>query len=261
VSETDPAALFELTGQAAIVTGASGGLGRMMARGLVAAGCDLVVSARRGDELRRLAGEVVDAPGRVVVAPADVRDPGHARMLIETTLAAHGRLDGVILNAGTSRLSPAEDEDLDAFSEVLEVNVTAQMRLAREAARAMIGAGRGGWMILMSSILGTRSGTGPGVAAYTASKGAIEQLTRELARQWAPHGIRVNALAPGFFPTAMNAPMVADHERRRALEARIPLGRVGGPDDLIGAVIFLASPAGAYVTGHSLALDGGMTCW
>jgi NAD(P)-dependent dehydrogenase (short-subunit alcohol dehydrogenase family) len=261
VSETATATLFGLTGQAAIVTGASGGLGRMMARGLAAAGCHLVVTARRGDELRRLEGELLDAPGRVVVAPADVRDPEHARMLVETTLTAHGRLDGVILNAGTSRLGPAEDEDLDAFSEVLEVNVTAQMRLAREAAGAMIAAEHGGWMILMSSILGRRSGTGPGVAAYTASKGAIEQLTRELARQWAPHGIRVNALAPGFFPTAMNAPMVADRGRRRALEARIPLGRAGGPADLIGAVIFLASPAGAYVTGHSLALDGGMTCW
>ena len=135
------------------------------------------------------------------------------------------------------------------------------MALASAAARQMIDAGGGGWMIAQSSILARRAGTGPGVAAYSASKGAIEQLIRELARQWAPHGIRVNGLAPGFFPTAMNAPMVADPGRLAQLVARIPLGRVGAPEDLAGVAVFLASPAAGYITGQVIPLDGGMTCW
>ena len=135
------------------------------------------------------------------------------------------------------------------------------MALAAAAARQMIGAGRGGWMIAQSSILARKAGTGPGVAAYTASKIAVEQLIRELARQWAPHGIRVNGLAPGFFPTAMNAPMIADAGRQAQLVARIPLGRPGEPADLAGVAVFLASPASGYVTGQVIPLDGGMTCW
>lgn len=145
--------------------------------------------------------------------------------------------------------------------DVLQVNVGAQSALAAAAARSMIAAGRGGWMILMSSILGRKAGTGPGVAAYVASKIAVEGLTRELARQWASHGIRVNALAPGYFPTEMNAPMTRDPGRREALLARTPMGRSGEPDDLVGPTLFLASGASRFVTGHVLPVDGGMACW
>ena len=139
---------------------------------------------------------------------------------------AFGRLDGVVLNAGASTLAAAEQEDLSAFADVMAVNVTAQAGLAAAAARAMIPAG-GGWMIAMSSILGRRAGTGAGVAAYAASKAAVEQLMRELARQWAPHGIRVNAIAPGYFPTAMNAPMIADPEAAGAHHRPHPDGAGG----------------------------------
>jgi NAD(P)-dependent dehydrogenase (short-subunit alcohol dehydrogenase family) len=135
------------------------------------------------------------------------------------------------------------------------------MRLAAAAARTMIGAGAGGWMIGLSSILGRRAGTGAGVAAYVASKWAVEGLVRELARQWAPHGVRVNAIAPGYFPTALNAPLVANPERLAQLLARTPMGRAGTPEDLAGVVVFLASPAARFVTGQSLAVDGGMSCW
>ena len=197
-------ARFSLAGQAAIVTGASSGLGEMMARGLAQAGCAVLLAARREGELARVAG---------------------------------------------------------AFEDVLRVNVGAQAALAAAAARAMIDAGAGGWMILMSSILGRKAGTGPGVAAYASSKIAVEGLTRELARQWAPHGIRVNALAPGYFPTEMNAPMTADPGRRAALVARIPLGRAGEPDDIAGVAVFLASAAAGYLTGQVLPLDGGMSIW
>jgi NAD(P)-dependent dehydrogenase (short-subunit alcohol dehydrogenase family) len=144
---------------------------------------------------------------------------------------------------------------------VMAVNVSAQAALAGAAARTMMTAGSGGWMVMMSSILGRKAGTGPGVGAYVASKIAVEGLTRELARQWAPHGIRVNALAPGYFPTEMNAPMTADPGRRDALLARTPMGRAGEPADLTGALVFLASDASRFITGHTLSVDGGMSCW
>ena len=221
----------------------------------------MVLAARREQELERRAAAITARGGRALARPAELRDPGHAEDLVHTALEAFGRLDGVVLNAGSSTIAAAEEEDLVAFADVLAVNVTAQMALAAAAARQMIAAGRGGWMIAQSSILARRAGTGPGVAAYTASKGAIEQLIRELARQWAPHGIRVNGLAPGFFPTAMNAPMVADPGRLERLVSRIPLGRVGAPEDLAGVAVFLASPASGYITGQVIPLDGGMTCW
>jgi len=253
--------LFSLEGQAAIVTGASSGLGEMMAHGLAGAGCAVLLAARRRGELARVAAGIAAAGGRALAQPADLRDPGHAQELVGAAAAAFGRLDGVVLNAATSTISPAEQEDPAAFDDVMRVNVGAQAALAGAAARAMIDGGRGGWMILMSSILGRRAGTGPGVAAYAASKIAVEGLTRELARQWAPHGIRVNALAPGYFPTEMNAPMTADPGRREALVARIPLGRAGTAADIAGVAVFLASPAAGYVTGQVLPLDGGMSCW
>lgn len=253
--------MFAVDGQVVVVTGASSGLGRIMATALAVCGCAVVISARRQAELEQLAEQLRAGGGQVSVAACDVRERGHGQLLVEHAVDAFGQLDGVILNAGTAIGGPAEDENLDAFAEVLAVNVTAQVELAGAAARWMIGAAHPGWMIALSSILGRRAGTGAGVAAYTASKGAIEQLVRELGRQWAPHGIRVNGLAPGYFPTPMNAPMVAAPGRLEALMAGIPLGRSGSPEDLAGVAVFLASPAAAYITGHTLAVDGGMACW
>jgi NAD(P)-dependent dehydrogenase (short-subunit alcohol dehydrogenase family) len=255
------AGLFRLDGQAAIVTGASSGLGPIMARALAAAGCAVLVSARREENLHRLVDEIVAAGGRAVAVAADLRDPDHAERLVAACMEAFGRIEGVVLNAATTRSGDAIDEDITAFDDVLRVNVTAQVALAKAAAREMIAAGRGGWMVMQSSILARKAATGPGVAAYIASKGAIESLTRELARQWAAHGIRVNALAPGVFPTEINAAALEDEARRAALVARIPLGRMGKEADLTGVVVFLASPAAAYVTGQVLPLDGGMTVW
>lgn len=231
-----------------------------MARGLADAGCAVLIAARRIAALEELAAEIRGRGGMAVPHRADLRDPGHAEELVAAARGLFGRLDGVVLNAGVATIAPAEEEDIAAFSDVLAVNVTAQMALAAAGARAMIPAG-GGWMIAVSSILGRRAGTGGGVAAYTASKGAIEQLVRELGRQWAPHGIRVNGIAPGYFPTAMNAPMIADPVRRAQILARTPMGRTGDPEDLAGVAVFLASRAAGFITGHTLAVDGGMGAW
>ena len=251
---------LRLDGQAAIITGASSGLGIIIARALAAQGCAVLLAARREDRLAALAAEITGGGGQAAAACCDVRHPDHAQRLVAECVMAFGRLDGVVANAGIAGGGPAETEDPGRFAEVLAVNVAAVANLAAACARHMIGAG-GGWMILQSSILGHRAGTGPGVAAYTASKGAVEQLTRELARQWAPHGIRVNALSPGYFPTEMNAPMVAAPGRLESLVSRIPLGRAGEPEDLAGAVAFLASDAARYVTGQILGVDGGMSVW
>ena len=210
---------FRLDGQAAIVTGASSGLGAIIADALADAGCAVVLAARREQELARGAAAIVARGGQAVARRADLRDPAHAEDLVRTALEAFGRLDGVVLNAGASTIAAAAEEDLAAFADVLAVNVTAQMALAAAAARQMIGAGRGGWMIAQSSILARKAGTGPGVAAYTASKAAIEQLIRELARQWAPHGIRVNGARPRLLPHR--------HERADG-RRRGPPGPAGG---------------------------------
>jgi len=251
---------LRLDGQAAIVTGASSGLGVIIARALAAQGCAVLLAARRQDRIAALVAEILGDGGQAAAVACDVRDPGHAQRLVDACITTFRRLDGVVANAGTAGGGPAETEDPARFAEVLTVNVGAVANLAGACARHMIGAG-GGWMILQSSILGRRAGTGAGVAAYTASKGAVEQLTRELARQWAPHNIRVNAVSPGYFPTAMNAPMVAAPGRREALVSRIPLGRPGEPEDLAGVVAFLASDAARYVTGQVLGVDGGMSAW
>jgi len=258
--DAPPAGPFSLAGQVAIVTGASSGLGAVMARGLAAAGCAVVLAARREQALQALADEIADGGGRALARRADLRDPDHAEALVHAATGAFGHLDGVVLNAGVSTLAASEAEDMEVFADVMAVNVAAQAALAGAAARVMIPGG-GGWMIAMGSILGRRAGTGGGVAAYAASKAAVEQLVREWARQWAPHGIRVNAIAPGYFPTAMNAPMIADPERRARIIARIPMGRAGEPEDLTGVAVFLASAAARYITGQVIPLDGGMTCW
>ena len=212
------------------------------------------------NQLRQAIDKVAPTNSRVLITgPSGCGKELAARVMHAKSARAEGPF--VVLNAAASTISRAEDEDPEAFMDVLQVNVGAQSALAAAAARAMIAAGTGGWMILMSSILGRKAGTGPGVAAYVASKIAVEGLTRELARQWAPHGIRVNALAPGYFPTEMNAPMTRDPGRRDALLGRTPMGRSGEPEDLVGPALFLASGASRFVTGHVLPVDGGMACW
>jgi len=244
---------FRIDGRVAIVTGASSGLGARFARVLHGAGATVVLAARRRDRLEELAAELA---GALPVA-CDVTRQADRERLVASTIEHHGRVDVLVNNAGVGTPAPAENETVERFGEVLDVNLTAAFGLAQAVGRPMLAAGRGS-IVNVSSILGTVGSQIP-FASYAASKGGLIALTRELTAQWARRGVRVNALAPGWFETEMTAEMFAD-ERSMAWVARTaPMGRPGAPDELDGALLFLASDASSYVTGQVLAVDGGWT--
>lgn len=250
----DPGALFDVGGRVAVVTGASSGLGARFAHVLHAAGAQVVVSARRAE---RLAVLVDTLPG-VTAVPGDVADDEDRRRLIESTLAQHGHIDVLVNNAGIGSPEPAELETVERFAEVMDVNVTALFALSQLAGRAMLEQGRG-TIVNIASILGLVASAPIKQASYAASKGAVVNLTRELAVQWARKGVRVNAIAPGWFPSEMTADMFGEPSSMAFLERNDPMARGGRIDELDGALLFLASDASSYVTGHVLTVDGGWT--
>jgi NAD(P)-dependent dehydrogenase (short-subunit alcohol dehydrogenase family) len=249
----DPLSLFRLDGRTAIVTGASSGLGARFARLLHAVGADVVVAARRKDRLDALVDEL---PGSLAVA-SDVSSAEDRERLIAATVERYGRLDVLVNNAGVASVARIEDELLDDFRQVMEVNVTAIWHLSKLAAPAMIEVG-GGSIVNVASMLGHVGATPVRQAGYCASKGAVVNLTRELALQWARRGIRVNALCPGWFPSEMTAPM--EEESSQAwIRTNTPIPRMGEEHELDGAFLLLATPANSFLTGQSLIVDGGWT--
>ena len=231
--------MFDLTGKTALVTGARRGIGRAAARALAAAGADVVGASRSAgadDEFRSFACDFGD------------------RAAVHALAARMPELDIRVLNAGTIERRAAVDHDDEAWDRVLEVNLTAPFVLARELGRRMVARGSG-TIIFTASLLSFQGGiTVPG---YAASKGGVAQLTKALANEWAPHGVNVNAIAPGYIATDNNAALRADPERSRQLLERIPAGRWGEPTDLGGAFVFLASSASDYVHGAIIPVDGG----
>jgi NAD(P)-dependent dehydrogenase (short-subunit alcohol dehydrogenase family) len=257
-SSPDPTQRFRLDERTVIVTGASSGLGARFARVVAAAGATVVVGARRRARLQALVDELRSEGADAVAVECDVTVDSEVERLVAAAIEATGRLDVLVNAAG---IAPDEDEEIespDLFRRVLEVNAVGLYSCTRVAARVMLERGAGS-IINVASISGLVAGDGSDTPSYAASKGAVVNLTRELAVRWAPRGVRVNALAPGWFPSEMTAETLSSEAGRQFVDERTPLGRPGRPDELDGALLFLASEASSYVTGHTLVVDGGWT--
>lgn len=252
----DLTTLFRLDGQVAIVTGASSGLGDRFARVLHAAGAHVVVAARRADRLDTLAADLGD---RVTAVAADLTVADDRVRLVEVAESVTGAIDVLVNNAGHSDPTPAESETLEHFVGTMDINLVAPFHLSQLAGRSMLARGSGS-IVNIASILGLVASSPMKDATYCASKGALVNLTRQLGCEWGRKGVRVNALAPGWFPSEMTQADMFDDEGGAAFVARnAPMGRPGQPDELDGALLYLAGPASTYVTGQILAIDGGWT--
>ena len=241
----------DLSGRTALVTGASGGLGLHFARVLARHGASMVLAARRAEALEEACASIAEAGGTARAVRMDVTDAGSVEAALD---AVGGPVDILINNAGLSIARPALQTGEEDWDTVVDTNLTGSFLAARAVAQTMVEAGRGGAIVNIASILGLR--VAGSVASYAASKAALVQLTKALALEWARHGIRVNALCPGYVETDLNRDFFAS-EAGKALIRRIPQRRLGKPEELDGALLLLATDAGSYITGATLAVDGG----
>ena len=252
--------LFELTGKTAIVTGASYGLGVTFSTALAEQGANVVLAARSVDKLEQLRERIVRAGAKALAVRCDVSDAAQVRELVHAAVKSFGRLDIMVNNAGIVPDAGMKPERIpnDVFESNVRTNLVGTWYGCREAAQVMLADGKGGSIINNASVAGL-SGLGDFPSAYQASKAAVLNLTRNLACSWANRGVRVNALAPGWFPSEMTAgafslPTFLDWARKMA-----PMGRIGKPEELVPALLFLASDASSFVTGTTLVVDGGIS--
>ena len=248
--------LFDLTGQTALITGASMGIGFALARGLGQAGAKVILNARNVETLENAANTLRDDGITVDTLPFDVTDHDAVAAQVNAYETNHGPITILINNAGMQHRTALEDFPADAFERLIKTNVHSVFHVGQAVARHMIKRGSGR-IINIASVQTAMAR--PGIAPYTASKGAAANLTKGMATDWAKHGLNCNAIAPGYFDTPLNAALVADPEFSAWLEKRTPAGRWGKIDELVGAAVFLSSPASSFVNGHTLFVDGGIT--
>ena len=248
--------LFSLEGKRALVTGSSQGIGFALARGLAQAGADIVLNGRDAAKLASASAALAGDGARVETLVFDVTDHDAVGAAIDGFEAAHGAIDILVNNAGMQHRTPLEDFPADAFERLLQTNVASVFHVGQAVARHMIRRGAGK-IINIASVQTALAR--PGIAPYTATKGAVGNLTKGMATDWARHGLQCNAIAPGYFDTPLNAALVADPEFSAWLEKRTPAGRWGDVEELVGACVFLSSAASSFVNGHTLFVDGGIT--
>ena len=249
--------LFDLTGEVALITGGSRGLGLQIAHGFGAMGAKLALTARKADELKDASAELSAAGYSVFVVPSDLSKPDTIPPMVDAVIAHYGRVDILINNAGASWGAPAEEHSLDAWNKVLNTNLTGAFLVSQQVGAKSMIPNKSGAIVNVASVAGFRGQMGAmQTVAYNASKGGLINFTKALAAEWAKYGIRVNALAPGFFPSKMSSAVLKLIDKQ--IIAMTPMGRLGGDEDLMGPAIFLASDAASYVTGHILSVDGGM---
>jgi NAD(P)-dependent dehydrogenase (short-subunit alcohol dehydrogenase family) len=251
--------LFDLSNQVAIVTGSGRGLGAAIAGGLAGAGASVMVCSRTKAEVDRLAADIVRSGGKAAATVVDTRDRESCQRLMDETVVRFGRIDILVNNAGIDVITPAEDVTDEGWEQVIDTDLKGYFLCSQLAARQMLTQGTGGSIINNSSIcsmIGVH-----GLTIYSAAKGGVNQLTRVMAVEWAPRGIRVNAVAPGYFENVMQGATDehARSEKQKQVITFTPMARRGRPEELIGPVIFLASKASSYVTGAVLTVDGGYT--
>jgi NAD(P)-dependent dehydrogenase (short-subunit alcohol dehydrogenase family) len=253
--------LFRLDGKTAIVTGGGRGLGRYMTEALSDAGANVVLCSRKMEPLEEVRQEIDARGGSALALPCDVTDQKDVEKVVAGAEEAFGGVDVLVNNSGATWGAPPTEMPPEQFDRVLAVNVRGVFLMSQAVGRRMIERGSGGAIINISSVAGIVGGKPDYMqtVGYNASKGAVISMTRDLATSWAEHNITVNAIAPGWFPTRMSGGLIEKFEERMLED--IPLGRFGNPGDLKGVVVFLASPAAAYVTGQTIVVDGGATAW
>ncbi|MEM9031414.1 MAG: SDR family oxidoreductase [Pseudomonadota bacterium] len=248
--------LFSLAGRRALITGSSQGIGLALARGLADAGAELVLNGRDTEKLSSAAESLRDVGALVAELAFDATDHDAVRSAVDGFESETGAIDILVNNAGMQHRTELENFPADAFERLLQTNVASVFHVGQAVARHMIDRGAGK-IINIASVQTALAR--PGIAPYTATKGAVANLTKGMATDWAKHGLQCNAIAPGYFDTPLNAALVADPEFSAWLERRTPAGRWGQVEELVGACVFLSSAASSFVNGHTLFVDGGIT--
>ncbi|MGN6551040.1 MAG: SDR family oxidoreductase [Pararhizobium sp.] len=250
------ASLFDLSGRVALVTGSSQGIGRALAAGLADHGATVVLNGRTAATVETAVAELAAAGGQAHAAVFDVTDSAAVAAGVRAAEEAVGPIDILVNNAGMQYRTPLEDFPAEKWRQLLETNVSSVFYVSQAVARGMIARGRGK-IINIASVQSELARTN--IAPYTATKGAVRNLTRGMSADWARHGLQINAIAPGYFKTPLNRALVEDPDFTAWLEKRTPAGRWGNVEELIGAAVFLASDASSFINGHTLYVDGGIT--